>query len=765
MLKRKCPEPDTMATLDPGMLSSTAPVQTEYWAEPSHQEAQSHSWWGQSGWFRNTPAQESAVEVNGPERDPEAVAVVQQAPGHALCFNRFASKPKAEKPPRQKRTLRNLQLKGVGGFGTEVMDGVKDYIIMPLSKTSLYRTIGIPPPTAVLLSGTPGSGKTLLAEAVDNELAHVNVQKIDAREIITKMDPVKYLHEMFEKAINNAPALIFIDQLELIARASESKEKSQVVDLRNELIKEISQLHERMNIKDSDAPLGHVLVLAATAHPTHICPSLQRQGRFEHHIPISKPDEAGRLHILGIKTQGMALGPDVDLKVIAKQTAGFVGSDLEELCVEAGLVCVRGRLEEGEERHDQDEYVAELSLPEQLSAADVSGLKIAQAHFVEAITSMKAGCVGNIIQQDIPKVKWEDIGGQDKVKKVLMETLEYPKVYPKFFKQRSSADNSPPGLLLIGPPGCGKTLLAEAIAQESNSNFICIKGPQLLAPYFGQSEANVREIFAKARANAPCVLFFDELDALGTSRGGKGDSTSARVVTALLTELDGVSVSTEKEPVYIVGASNRPNLIDKALLRPGRFGEALMVDLPNLKSRVGIFKALLRETPLSESVSNNDYEALKELAADLKGYSGADLAAICNRARRSAIDRCIEKALAKAKQATTSPDTSQDVNMRTHEALQDDDEVVTLVDLQEAKRQQGPSVSPSQLQAFTPFLPTNYKGASAPANLPAKPAPPPPSSDAQEPAVPAQSKPSPQQPQEPASTQSNPSASDANASE
>lgn len=700
-----------MATVDPGMQQSgEGAVPTEYWQDNKSATPQS-SWWAQTSWFSQTNHESEAVEVSGVERSLSGISASKEAPGHATCFNRFVT---SAKPPTQRirRTYKNLQLKGVGGFSKEVMDKVKDYILLPMSKPSLYRSIGVVPPTGVLLSGTPGSGKTLLADGIDKELAHVYVQRIDAIDMLTKPDPSKFVKEVFDRAIGNAPALIFFDQLDVIARRADSQEKKILVDMRPQLTKQLARLQRRYAEFDQStgSTLSHVMVLGATAHPEDICPTMQRKERFDYHIEITKPNEAGRLQILKLKSEGMKLSSsDCQLSIVAKETPGFLGNDLGELCNEAGLACIREAMVGRVPENDKKEYGCELILPEKLDESTLQGLEVCQRHFSEAILMMKEGSVGNNEHQDIPNVSWEDIGGQDKAKKALMEILEYPKVYPKIFKQRSP-ETSPPGLLLIGPPGCGKSLLAEAIAQESKSNFIRIKGPQLIAPYFGTSEKNIRDIFAKARANAPCVLFFDEIDAIGTSRVEKGDQTSSRIVTALLTELDGVASTAQAEPVYIIAASNRPNLIDRALLRPGRFGDVLMVDLPNQKSRVQIFKALLRHTPLSDSITNNDYEALETLGKSTKRFSGADIAAICNRARRSAIDRCVERALASIKIGATG----RDVPELKDEDMLHDDEVLTLFDLQEAMTIIGPSVSQDQLSRFAPFLPPNYKGASAP---------------------------------------------------
>ena len=381
----------------------------------------------------------------------------------------------------------------------------------------------------------------------------------------------------------------------------------------------VSQL---LTLMDGIKPTSNVVVIAATNRPNAIDPALRRFGRFDRELDIGVPDDAGRLEVLKIKTKNMRLSKEAcDLEQIAKDTHGYVGADLSQLCVEAALAAIREKLPS----LDLD---ANSLTDEQLSSIEVNA-----EHFRAALRSTNPSALRESIVE-VPNVSWKDIGGLEGVKRELMETIQYPvehaDLYEKFGMQPSK------GVLFYGPPGCGKTLLAKAIANECGANFISIKGPELLTMWFGESEANVRELFDKARAAAPCILFFDELDSIAKARGGSGGGGGSdagdRVINQILTEIDGVGA---KKSVFVIGATNRPDILDSAITRPGRLDQLIYIPLPDFESRVGIFEANLRKSPIADDVD------LRALARVTDGFSGADITEICQRAAKNAIRESI----------------------------------------------------------------------------------------------------------------------------
>uniref|UniRef100_A0AAQ6A6G8 Transitional endoplasmic reticulum ATPase n=1 Tax=Amphiprion ocellaris TaxID=80972 RepID=A0AAQ6A6G8_AMPOC len=426
---------------------------------------------------------------------------------------------------------------------------------------------------------------------------------INGPEIMSKLagESESNLRKAFEEAEKNAPAIIFIDELDAIAPKREKTHGE--VERRI-----VSQL---LTLMDGLKQRAHVIVMAATNRPNSIDPALRRFGRFDREVDIGIPDATGRLEILQIHTKNMKLADDVDLEQVANETHGHVGADLAALCSEAALQAIRKKMD-----------LIDLE-DETIDAEVMNSLAVTMDDFKWALSQSNPSALRETVVE-VPNITWEDIGGLDDVKRELQELVQYPVEHPDKFLKFGMTPSK--GVLFYGPPGCGKTLLAKAIANECQANFISIKGPELLTMWFGESEANVREIFDKARQAAPCVLFFDELDSIAKARGGNvgdGGGAADRVINQILTEMDGMS---SKKNVFIIGATNRPDIIDPAILRPGRLDQLIYIPLPDEKSRISILKANLRKSPISKDVD------LDFLAKMTNGFSGADLTEICQRA-------------------------------------------------------------------------------------------------------------------------------------
>ncbi|KAG5490006.1 hypothetical protein JKF63_00125 [Porcisia hertigi] len=506
-------------------------------------------------------------------------------------------------------------LDGVGyddiGGCRKQLNQIREMVELPIRHPELFKNIGIKPPRGILLYGPPGSGKTLIARAVANETGAFFFL-INGPEIMSKMagESESNLRKAFEEAEKNAPAIIFIDEIDSIAP---KREKAQ-----GEVEKRIvSQL---LTLMDGMKSRSQVIVMAATNRPNTIDPALRRFGRFDRELDIGVPDEIGRLEIIRIHTKNMKLSEDIDLEKVAKDSHGFVGADLAQLCTEAAMQCIREKLSVIDWEDDT------------IDAEVMNAMCVTQEHFREAMAKTNPSALRET-QVETPNVTWEDVGGLLDVKRELQELVQYPVEFPWKFEKYGMSP--PKGVLFYGPPGCGKTLLAKAIATECQANFISIKGPELLTMWFGESEANVRDVFDKARAAAPCVLFFDELDSVAKSRGGHGDGgASDRVINQILTEMDGMNA---KKNVFIIGATNRPDVLDPAIMRPGRLDQLIYIPLPDKASRVAIIKASFRKSPLASNID------VDQIAAATHGFSGADLAGICQRACKMAIRESINK--------------------------------------------------------------------------------------------------------------------------
>uniref|UniRef100_A0A7R9WC16 AAA+ ATPase domain-containing protein n=1 Tax=Pseudictyota dubia TaxID=2749911 RepID=A0A7R9WC16_9STRA len=492
---------------------------------------------------------------------------------------------------------------------------IRELVELPLRFPELWTTAGVPTPKGVLLHGPPGCGKTLLANALVEETgAHVVI--INGPEIMARKggESEANLRQAFEEAQQKAPAIIFMDELDSIA-PKRDKTNGEVER------RIVSQL---LTLMDGLKQRASVVVIGATNRPNAMDAALRRFGRFDREIDIGVPDENGRLEVFRIHTRNMKLDEDVDPEAIARETHGFVGADIAALCTEAAMQCIREKMD-----------LIDIE-DEQIDAEILDSMAVNQDHFRHALGVSNPSSLRETVVE-VPNVTWDDIGGLEDVKRDLKELVQYPVEHPEKFEKFGMSPSK--GVLFYGPPGCGKTLMAKAVANECQANFISVKGPELLTMWFGESEANVRDVFEKARQAAPCVLFFDELDSIAQQRGGsQGDGGGAadRVMNQLLTEMDGVG---SKKNVFIVGATNRPDIIDTALMRPGRLDQLIYIPMPDYESRLGILRATLRKSPVSNEVD------LPYLASQTDKFTGADLTEICQTACKLAIREEIERDL------------------------------------------------------------------------------------------------------------------------
>ena len=497
----------------------------------------------------------------------------------------------------------------LGGLRNEVQK-IREMVELPMRHPELFEKLGVEAPKGVLLYGPPGTGKTLLAKAVAGE-TNSHFISISGPEIMGKFygESEERLRDIFKQAEENAPSIIFIDEIDSIAPKRE--------DVTGEVEKRVvSQL---LTLMDGMKSRGKVVVIAATNRPDSLDPAIRRPGRFDREIEIGIPDEQGRKEILDIHTRGMPIDAKVDLDKIAKVTHGFVGADLEILAKEAAMRSLRKIL--------PDLDLEEEKIPNEI----LQKIIITDEDFKEALKEVRPSALREVLVQ-VPNVTWEDVGGLEPLKEELYEAVEWPLKHKEAFEHTDV--KAPKGVLLYGPPGTGKTLIAKALAHTTESNFISIKGPELLSKWVGESEKGVREVFRKARQAAPCIIFLDEIDALVPSRSSSSSDSHVtdRVVSQLLTEIDGLE---ELHGVLIIGATNRVDLVDNALLRPGRFDRILEVPLPDAKGREHIFKIHTKKKPLADSI---DFVRLVELT---DGFSGAEIEGVCNRAAMSAIRRYV----------------------------------------------------------------------------------------------------------------------------
>ncbi len=490
--------------------------------------------------------------------------------------------------------IRQVSYEDIGGLDDAIAK-IREMVEIPLRHPEIFMRLGIEPPKGVLLYGPPGTGKTLLARAVASE-SGASFYAINGPEIMSKWvgDAEKRLREIFDNAEKNAPAIVFIDEIDAIA----PKREESVGEVEHRVV---SQL---LTLMDGLKGRGNVIVIAATNRPNAIDPALRRPGRFDREIYIGVPDERGRLQILKIHTRRVPLDKSVDLEYLARITHGFVGADIEALVKEAAMNAIRRNMNE-----------LNLSESSKIPRSVLEKLYVTLDDFQEALRFVRPSALREVLIER-PNVKWEDIGGLEEVKQRLIEAIEWPIKYPEAFKK---AGISPPkGILLFGPPGTGKTLLARAVAGETESNFILVKGAEIMSKWVGESEKNVREIFDRAKRVAPCVIFFDEIDAIASTRAiAEENRVDAQVVDTLLSELDGLE---PLKNVTVLAATNRIDILDPAILRAGRFDEIIFVPPPDTKEREAIFRVYINKMPVE-----NKEELIKDLAARTEGFVGADI--------------------------------------------------------------------------------------------------------------------------------------------
>jgi len=504
------------------------------------------------------------------------------------------------KPAEELGTRVGVSYEDVGGLGQSIQR-VREMVELPLRHPELFKQLGIDPPRGVLLQGPPGCGKTLLAKAVANE-SDAYFISIGGPEVHSKFygESEARLREVFDLAERNTPSIIFIDELDAIAPKRE--------DVYGEVEKRV--VAQLLALLDGMKERGRVIVMGATNRVNAIDPALRRPGRFDREIEIGMPDRDGRLEILQIHTRGMPLAGDIDLGALANITHGFSGADIAALCREAAIKALR-------------RFLPRVDMEQEVVHAEVlKDLKVTQGDFEGALREVEPSALREVIIE-VPDVRWSDIGGLENAKQELKEAVEWPLKYPEAFEYLGIRRIK--GILLYGPPGCGKTLLARAVANESEANFISVKGPELLSKWVGESEKGIREIFRKARQAAPAIIFFDEIDAIAARRDvTHGDShVTERVLSQLLTELDGLEAL---KGVIVLAATNRVDILDPALLRPGRLDRLILVPTPDEKARLDILKVRTRGMPLAPDID------LHYLATVTKDYSGSDLEAVCREA-------------------------------------------------------------------------------------------------------------------------------------
>jgi transitional endoplasmic reticulum ATPase len=497
----------------------------------------------------------------------------------------------------------------IGGLNEEIRR-IREMVELPLRHPEIFQRLGIDPPKGVLLHGPPGGGKTLLARAVANE-SDANFYAINGPEIMSKFygESEGRLRKMFEDAEKNAPSILFIDEIDAIA-----PKRSEVTGEVERRV--VAQLLASM---DGLKSRGHVIVIGATNRPDAIDEALRRPGRFDREIEIAIPGREGRLEIMQIHTRGMPLAEDVNLQKVSEFTHGYTGADLEALCREAAMKALR-------------RYLPKIDLEQKRIPHEVLDQMVVTTEDIMGAFREVTPTAMREVYIETPNVKWEEVGGLEMVKQSLMEAVEWPLKTPERFTRLGI--QPPKGILLHGPPGCGKTLLARAVATESEANFIAIRGPEIFSKWVGESEKAIRETFRKARMAAPSIVFFDEFDALVPARGGGGDNrVTERVISQLLTEIDGLM---SLQNIVVIAATNRPDMIDPAVLRPGRFDRRVYVPPPDNDARLKILQIKTKDMPLEKGIK------LEDLTKKMQGYSGADIDSVCREAAINALRKDVE---------------------------------------------------------------------------------------------------------------------------
>mgnify|MGYP001105917717 CR=1 FL=1 len=513
-------------------------------------------------------------------------------------------------PIPEKKGIAKVTYEDVGGLQEEIQR-VREMVELPLRHPELFQRLGIEPPKGVLLHGPPGCGKTRLAQAVANE-SDANFFNINGPEIMSKFygESEARLREVFQKAQESSPSILFIDELDAIA----PKREEVTGEVERRVVAQLLALMDGLESR------GNIVVIGATNRPNALDPALRRPGRFDREIEIGIPDKNGRYEILQIHTRGMPLAEDVNLVRLAEISHGYTGADIAALSREASMRALR-------------RYLPEIDLEaERVPSEVLEKMEVRMEDFWNAYREITPTAMREV-EVEVPTVHWDEIGGLEEVKQQLMEAIEWPLKKPEAFKRMGI--KPPKGILLYGPPGCGKTLVARAVATESEANFISIKGPQVYSKWVGESEKAIREVFRKARLSSPSIVFFDELDSIIPARGfGYADSgVTERVISQLLTELDGIETL---QNVVVIGATNRPDILDPAVLRPGRLDRLIYVNAPDEETRLQIFKLYTANMPLNMDVD------LQYMAKITRGYSGADIETMCREAAMNSLRRSIE---------------------------------------------------------------------------------------------------------------------------
>ncbi len=539
------------------------------------------------------------------------LVVTSFAPSGEAVIMTSATQVKVSEKPADVATgdVERVSYDDIGGLG-DAVNKIREMVELPLKHPELFKRLGIEAPKGVLLHGPPGTGKTMLAKAVAGETSS-NFVYVGGPEIMSKFygESEGKLREIFEDAEENAPSIIFIDEIDSIA----PKRDEVTGETERRVVAQLLALMDGLKAR------GKVVVIGATNRPNSIDEALRRPGRFDREIEIGIPNRDGRLEILQIHTRGMPIDDGVDLNLLADRTHGYAGADIAALTKEAAMASLRRVLPDIDTEN------------EEVPGEVLSKIKVTADDFRDAFKDMQPSTMREVLIER-PNVKWDDIGALEAVKQELKEAVEWPLKYAKAFEHMGA--KPPKGILLYGPPGTGKTMLAKAVATESEANFISVKGPEFLNKWVGESEKAVRETFRKARQASPCVIFMDEIDSIAPNRGsGSCDSNvTERVVSQLLTEMDGLEALND---VVVIAATNRPDMIDPALLRPGRFDKSILVAPPDEESREAIFGIHTRGKPLEDDVD------LKKLASMTEGCTGADIAAICNEAVMTSVRRLV----------------------------------------------------------------------------------------------------------------------------
>jgi len=545
------------------------------------------------------------IEINVMGRKIELIAVRVNPAKEAVVVSDRTRIQISEKPAKEEKAIPRVTYEDIGGLSTEIKK-VREMIELPMKHPELFERLGVEAPKGVLLHGPPGTGKTLLARALASE-TNAHFETLSGPEIMSKYygESEEKLRELFKTAEENAPSIILIDEIDSIAPKRE--------DVTGEVERRV--VAQLLALMDGLESRGRVVVIGATNRPDALDPALRRPGRFDREIEIGVPNQAARLEVLQIHTRGMPLNEDVKLDTLASVTHGFVGADLAALAREAGMRALR-------------RVLPELDLEvEAIPAEILNKIEVVNEDFLDALRELEPSAMREVLVEN-PNIRWTDIGGLAGAKQELMEAVEWPLTYTKIFDHMKATP--PKGILLYGPPGTGKTMLAKAVATESQANFISVKGPEFLSKWVGESEKAVRETFRKAKQAAPSVVFFDEIDAIAPTRSsGAADShVTERVISQILSEMDGLEAL---HNVVVIAATNRPDIIDSALLRPGRFDRMIEIGAPDEASRLEIFKIHTVNKPLADDVD------LVELSKRTEKYSGADISSVCNEAVMLAI--------------------------------------------------------------------------------------------------------------------------------